>query len=327
MPYLCRPIKDFSGKMISRRNIRVKVMQTLYSLSAIDPMTARKSELQQGMELLNEKLSRSLDSFAAVILYTISVAQYAEKDAHLRASKYVPTAEDLGVNTKIAGNEFIWQVLSNETFKEKVKQSKLDDLINHEWVKKLYVQLVASPAYADYIAVNERQPKSEKAIIAYIWNELVLKNEILQEIFTDEMPGYEDDQEMIAMLMENFFRSHQNITFLNLLSGEKKEYAYDLLKTVLEKETYCMELIQPKLVNWEAERVAVIDILLLRMGVCEFLYFPTIPTKVTINEYIEVAKSYSTPQSGQFINGVLDNIRKDLERTNEIRKQERTRKP
>lgn len=301
------------------------MMQTLYSLSATDPLTAKKNELQQGMEILNEKLARSLDSFATAILYTISVAQYAEKDAHLRASKYAPTAEDLGVNTKIAGNEFIWQVLSNETFKEKVKDSKLDRLIDPEWVRKLYLQLVQSPEYITYIAAQER--KNEKAIIAYIWNELIVKNETLQEIFADELPGYEDDREMIGMLMENFFRSHQNINFLNLLSGEKKEYAYDLLKTVLEKEDYCMELIQPKLVNWEAERVAVIDILLLRMGVCEFLYFPTIPTKVTINEYIEIAKNYSTPQSGQFVNGVLDNIRKDLERADLIRKQERTRKP
>jgi N utilization substance protein B len=94
----------------------------------------------------------------------------------------------------------------------------------------------------------------------------------------------------------------------------------------MDKEAFCMELIQPKLNNWDAERVALIDLLLLRMGVCELLYFPTIPTKVTINEFIEVAKMYSTPQSGQFVNGVLDNILKDLERENKIVKQERNRK-
>jgi N utilization substance protein B len=129
------------------------------------------------------------------------------------------------------------------------------------------------------------------------------------------------------MLMDNFFRNAQKVNFLSLISGEKREYAQELLRTVLEKDDYCMELIRPKLVNWEAERVAQIDMLLLRMGVCEILYFPTIPTKVTINEYIEVAKLYSTPQSGQFVNGVLDNILKDLEKEGKVRKQERTRKP
>ena len=97
-------------------------------------------------------------------------------------------------------------------------------------------------------------------------------------------------------------------------------------RQVLENEDYCIELIPPKLINRDAERVALIDLLLLRMGVCEMLYFPTIPTKVTINEYIEIAKQYSTPQSGQFVNGVLDNMLKDLERENLIRKQERNRK-
>jgi N utilization substance protein B len=310
--------------MISRRNIRVKVMQTLYSLSAMDPATAKKTPLQQGIQLLDEKLNRSLESFTAGILYAISIAQYAEKDAHIKASKYI--AADNAVNTKIAGNEFIWQVLSNETFAAKVKEGKIDALIDEEWVKKLYLQLVQTEAYTEYTGANERNPKSEKAIIRYIWEELILKNETLQEIFTDDMPGYEDDREMIGMLMENFFRSHQKVNFLDLLSGEKKEYAYDLLRTALDKEAYSMELIEPKLKNWEAERIAQIDLILLRLGVCELLYFPTIPTKVTINEYIEVAKMYSTPQSGQFVNGVLDNIRKDLEKAGQINKQERAKK-
>ena len=102
---------------------------------------------------------------------------------------------------------------------------------------------------------------------------------------------------------------------------------HDLLHSVIDRDGYTMELIQPKLQNWDADRVALIDLMLLQMGVCELLYFPTIPTKVTINEYIEIAKLYSTPQSGQFINGVLDNILKDLEKENKIKKQERTRKP
>src|SRR5690606_17495936 len=124
-----------------------------------------------------------------------------------------------------------------------------------------------------------------------------------------------------------FFKSSSKINFLKLISGEKSEYAHSLLNTVLDKEQYCTELIQPKLINWDSERVALIDMLLLRMGVSELLYFPTIPTKVTINEYIELAKLYSTPQSGQFVNGVLDNILKDLTKENKIHKEERTRKP
>lgn len=314
--------------MISRRNIRVKVMQTLYSLHSIKegPNNGMNTDMKQGFALLNEKLSRSLDVFTTAILYTLEVARYAERDAHQRASKYVPTADDLVVNTKIAGNEFLWQVFSNETFKEKVKESKLERYIDAEWIKKLYVALAKTDEYATYITAEERQPKSEKAIMQFIWEELIQKNNALQEHFTDELPGYEDDREMVGMLMENFFRSPKGINFLSLISGEKKDYAHDLLKTVLQREEYMMELIKPRLVNWESDRIPVVDLLLLQMGVCEFLYFPTIPTRVTINEYIEVSKIYSTPQSGQFINGVLDNILKTLEKEDKIRKQERTPK-
>ncbi len=312
--------------MISRRNIRVKVMQTLYTLTTMEPGELEKNK-KLGSSILNEKLSRSLDLFTISILYTFRVAQYAEINAMQRASKYLPTAEDLNVSTKIAGNEFMWQVLANQTFAEKIKEAKIEHFVDDEWIKKVYQLLVKTPEYKEYAAKQERSGKEERAIIQFIWEKMILENEQLQEYFSEELPGWEDDREMTLMLMENFFKSNTKINFLNLISSEKSEYAHNLLHTVLEKGSYCMELIQPKLINWDADRVALIDLLLLRMGVCELLYFPTIPTKVTINEYIEIAKQYSMPQSGQFVNGVLDNILKDLTKENLIHKQERTRKP
>jgi len=300
-------------------------MQTLYTLETMEPEEQEKNK-KLGSTILNEKLNRSLDLFVISILYTVRVAQYSEMDAHQRASKYLPTKEDLSVSTKIAGNEFLWEVLSNQTFEEKVKGAKLDHYIDEEWIKKIYISLAKTQEYQDYIAENSRSPKSEKAIIKFLWEKQILGNEKLMEHFADELPGWEDDNEMTLMLMENFFKSNSKINYLSLISTEKREYAHLLMQSVLDKKEYCMELVEPKLINWDAERVALVDLLLLRMGVCEFLYFPTIPTKVTINEYIELAKLYSTPQSGHFINGVLDNILKDLEKENKIRKQDRLRK-
>ena len=311
--------------MISRRNIRVKVMQTLYTLETLDPGEVDKNK-KLGATILNDKLNRSLDLFVISILYTVKVAQHAEADAHHRASKYLPTKEDMSVSTKIAGNEFLWTTLSNQTFAEKVKEGKLEHYVDEEWVKKLYSSFIKTNEYQEYAAENSRNTKSEKAIIKFLWEKQLLANESLMEFFTEELPGWEDDREMTLMLMDNFFKSHSKINFLSLISTEKREYAHSLMQTVLDKKDYCMELIEPKLINWDSERVALVDLLLLRMGVCEFLYFPTIPTKVTINEYIELAKLYTTPQSGQFINGVLDNILKDLETDNKIRKQDRVRK-
>ena len=300
-------------------------MQTLYTLATSETGDI-ESRKKLGSNILNEKLTRSLDLLTISILYTLRTAQYAENDSIQRSSKYLPSKEDLNVNTKIAGNEFLWQVLSNQTFAEKVKESKSEYFVSEEWIKKIYQQLSKTPEYLTYISEQSREPKTEKAIIQFIWQKLILENEALQTYFSEELPGWEDDRDMTLMLMENFFKSSSKINFLSPVSGEKKEYAYELMNTVLEKEAYIMQLIQPKLINWDAERIALIDLILLRMGVSELLYFPTIPTKVTINEYIEVGKLYSTLQSGQFINGVLDNILKDLEKEKMIQKQERVRK-
>jgi N utilization substance protein B len=182
---------------------------------------------------------------------------------------------------------------------------------------------VKTPEYAQYISEEGRDLKTETAMFRFIWEGLMQKNESFLEHMSDELPGWEDDAPMMFMLMDNFFKSIQRVNFLALITGEKQTYAMDLLRTVLDKDEYTMELLNPKLVKWESDRVAIIDLILLRMGVAEFLYFPTIPTKVTINEYIDLAKMYSTPQSGQFVNGVLDNLLKELEKDGKIRKAER----
>ena len=130
----------------------------------------------------------------------------------------------------------------------------------------------------------------------------------VEEYFTN----WDDDCEVINQLILSWFQKPGAFNFMEIISKEKLGFAKDLLQTVSDKKEVCMDLIKPKLKNWDPERIAVLDMILMQMGVCEFLYFETIPPKVTINEYIDLAKAYSTPQSGQFVNGILDNIHKDL---------------
>lgn len=310
-------------------------MQSIYALDAyaVTPTEKEQGAVAQSLEeleksgirVLVEKIQRSSDLFALMLLYISKVAQFAETNARQRASKYLPTEADMQVSTKIAGNTFLWELLENATFQEKVKEDKLERFIDEERVKKMYQQLIQSEPYHEYIAEQSRSNGAEKQILLQIWRKEMVESEDFQEYIGDEWSGWEDDKEMVVMLVENYFRSHKNVNFLQFISSEKREYAYSLLKTVLQKDDYCMELIKPKLKNWDAERVAIIDLILLKMGVAELLYFPTIPTKVTINEYIEIAKNYSTPQSGQFVNGVLDNLLKELTSENKIRKIERTK--
>jgi len=157
-------------------------------------------------------------------------------------------------------------------------------------------------------------------MLEFILNTVLLPNESFQAHIEENFTNWDDDVDMILQLLQSFLQKPQTFNLQDMVGKEKWDFARNLLQTVLEKREVTMELIRPKLKNWDPERIALLDMILMQMGVCEFLYFETIPPKVTINEYIDLAKEYSTPQSGQFVNGILDNIHKDLVKENRMHK-------
>lgn len=302
--------------MISRRNIRVKVMQILYIIEAADNQIAFKNPVDE----LQKQLDRSRELFVYLLYFLTEVARYAETSAQKRASRNLPSREDLNVNIKIAGNEFLWQILENASFQKALELDAPEKYIDKDLVKKIYTNLTETDKYKEYISLRGREKSKEKEIIKLIFVQLMLPNESfithLEELFTN----WDDDADMMDQLMLNFIQKPAGYNLQEMLSPEKWDFAKTLLTTTLDKKEYCAGLIKPKLKNWDAERIAVLDMVLMRMGVCELLYFETIPTKVTINEYIDLAKDYSTPQSGQFVNGILDNIHKEMLESGKIRK-------
>ncbi len=304
--------------MISRRNIRVKVMQALYATESLEESVSNPSP--GSSQLLQKHFDQSRQLLIYLIHFITEVARYAETDARQKASKHLPTEQDLNVNTKLAGNELLWQILESPNWKEALKQDKPQLQVDSELVRKLYLELVDKDAYKAYIAIAGRDKKGEKALLDLIFQELMLANEAfithIEELFTN----WDDDADMMVLLVNNYLNKPGTYNFTELLSREKKQFAFSLLETTLDKKELTLEYIKPKLKNWDPERIAVLDMILMRMGVCEFLFFETIPPKVTINEYIDLAKEYSTPQSGQFVNGILDNIHKDLVKENKMHK-------
>ncbi len=302
--------------MISRRNIRVKVMQTLYSIETME------FDIKPGQEIrtLQKHFDHSRQLFVYIIYFITEVARYSETSAVLRASKHLPSREDLSVNIKSAGNELVWRILEDSSYQKNLKDDKLEYLLDKELVRKMYLELVRTTEYQEYIAIEGRDKKGEKDILNFIFNDLLLPNEDFIYHIEELFPNWDDDCEMIILLIQNYLQKPGSYNFNEMLSTEKWLYAKNLLLTVLDKKELTLELIKPKLNNWDSERIATLDMILMQMGVCEFLYFETIPPKVTINEYIDLAKDYSTPQSGQFVNGILDNIHKDLVRDNTMTK-------
>ncbi len=156
--------------------------------------------------------------------------------------------------------------------------------------------------------------------IDYIYSNLLITNEDFTNHVEEFFNNWDDDCDMINLLVQNYLIKPGTVDFQKMLSTEKWNFAKDLLLTVLDKKALTLEMIKPKLKNWDPERIATLDMILMEMGVCEFLFFETIPPKVTINEYIDLAKEYSTNQSGQFVNGILDNIHKELVKEEKLNK-------
>jgi transcription antitermination protein NusB len=303
--------------MISRRNIRVKVMQTLYTLSTRD--NVKPGEPQS---LLQKHFDQSRDLLQYFIYFITEVASYAEKDAHMRSNRHVPSQQDLNVNTKIAGNEWLWKIKEDEGIRKVWAEAKPQNRIDTELVKKMYKELAESDAYKNYITVQDRNKKSEQEILFYIFEHILLNNENFIAHLEENFSNWDDDSDMTAQLVKAYLQKPGSSDLTEFISAEKLQFAKTLLSTVLEKNDHLLEFILPKLKNWDAERLAALDMILMKMGVAEFLYFETIPPKVTINEYIELAKEYSTEQSGQFVNGILDNIHKELAEQGKLHKTE-----
>ena len=302
--------------MLSRRNIRVKVMQTLYSIESMNKDTRPGEPLQ----ILKKNLENSQQLFTYLVYFMVEVVRFSEKDALQKSQKYLPTESDLSINTKIAGNELVWSILENSSFQKSVEKFNTKYLVNDDLVKKTYFALVNSSDYKDYIALQSRDKKSEKNILEFIFSDLMLPDDYFLSDVEEKFIHWDDDAEMMIVLMAKFLQKPSAFDFNQMIGEEKMKFAIDLLEAVIDKDGFCLELIKPKLKNWDSERIALLDMILIKMGVCELLYFETIPTRVTINEYIDLAKEYSTEQSGHFVNGILDNIHKELLEQNKIHK-------
>lgn len=291
-------------------------MQTLYTIETTD----EQAQANKFNKLLDKHLEQSRQIFVYLLHFITRIARYAETDSRNRSSKHLPTEQDLNVNIKIAGNELLWKILEYPSYQKAVNDIKPQQWDDNEFIRKIYVQLADSDVYKEYISIQERNRKSEKSILEFIFTDLMLANDDFISHMDDHFIHWDDDAEMMNQLVMNFLQKPGNADFQDMLGEEKRKFANDLLQTVIDKKEFCLELIKPKLKNWDAERIAVLDMILMEMGVCEFLYFETIPTKVTINEYIDLAKEYSTAQSGHFVNGILDNIHKDLLAQNKLHK-------
>jgi transcription antitermination protein NusB len=233
--------------MISRRNIRVKVMQTLYALE-----TGGQSGLpEETAKILEKHFTQSRQLFLYLIYFIVELAEYAETDSRRRSGKHLPTHADKNINIKLAGNELIQKILNEPTYQKAIKADKPQLLENTDLIKRLYQELVETEEYKKYVSVIERDRKSEKEILDFIFTHLVLPNELFEAYIEEIFTNWDDDAGMMVQLLPGFFNKPQSYDLQEMLSKEKWEFAKNLLITAQEKKEVTMDLIKPKLKNWD----------------------------------------------------------------------------
>jgi transcription antitermination protein NusB len=307
--------------MINRRNIRIKVMQLLYVIDANNDPTAIKSPVG----LLQKNFDKTRELFVYLLHTMLQVALYSEVDSKHRAAKNITHYDDLNVNTKIAGNIILWQILEEKSYISATEILKPQLFLDKDIVRKLYQTLLETDEYKLYVSEQSRDKKSDLKILSHIFNFIMLPSELYTSDTEDRFANWQDDIEMLQNIVNTFLGRVQSIEMIEMLDDEKWQFAKNLLTTCIDKNEYLMTLIKPKLNNWDSDRIPALDLAIILMGLSELLYFETIPTKVTINEYIDLAKEYSTAQSGQFINGILDGMHKELMAQGKINKVDFTR--
>ena len=270
--------------------------------------------------LLQKEFDKTRNLFVFLVHLLHQVALYAEVEAGQRASKNLPNASDLTVNTKLAGNSIVWQTMESDNFKKAIEIVKPQQWIQDDIVKSIFRSLSETPTYLSYINEQSRDKAKDKDILKFIFGNLIIESDNILEYIGEHFTNWEDEGDVMIGFIMNYLQKPNAVDFLDLVGDEKNKFATDLLKTAIDKKTITEDIIKPKLNNWDPERIAMIDMILLRLGVCELLYFDTIPTKVTINEYIDLGKEYSTEQSGHFVNGILDNIHKEMVASGKIQK-------
>lgn len=293
-------------------------MQTLYCIETMH------HEMRPGesLTILEQKLQHTRELITYLCRFLADIALYSEKDALQKSRKHLPSESDLNVNTKIAGNTLLWQILENPSFKKSATAFKTAYLVNEDLIKECYKSLKNSVEYKNYTQALTRNAKDEKAILEYIFSGMMIENDAFINEIEEKFIHWDDDGDIAIIMVQSALQKPETFDFSTITGMDKYQFATELLTCVLDKNSYALDIIKPKLKNWDPERIAIIDMILLKMGVCEMLYFETIPPKVSINEYIDLGKEYSTDQSGHFINGILDNIHKELLSQNKIQKKQ-----
>lgn len=310
--------------MLGRRSLRVKTMQVLYGYEMNNSLSLLALEQQ-----LERTIEKTVSLYLAYLVYLNELAQYSLVDAAIRLAKFIKTEEDKNTNTHLAASPLLKNLFENDTWNAFLAKHKTQALVDKEIVKSLFNQLKTKQRYKDFCANNSPSVQQQNELLVYIVKKILADNDLLESVLEEHFGNFDDDSFLLLHLLQKQLESLKEdanpailIEAVQTWNAEQR-FPLELLKQYHRHHEDITKIIEPNLKNWDLERIAILDMTLMKLAVCEMLYMPTVPVKVSINEYIDISKIYSTPKSKDFVNGVLDKIKFQLIESGQIKKQGR----
>ncbi len=308
--------------MLNRRYLRIKVMQALYGYFQSD-----EKDLGKGEKEMFNSIDKIYDLYIYLISVIIELRDVAENISEDAKTKRLPTKEDLNPNKKFIDNQLIKQLSENISLKREMTQRKITWQTEGELIKKIFLAVKNSEEYSKYMSSEVASYEADRDFIAEAFKHCIADFELLNHFFEEKSIHWIDDIRLVhSMVVKTItsFKENSEPTFslmpLYKDAEDDKQFVKDLYRKTALQDKETEKLIAEKTKNWEVDRIAMMDVLLMKMAIAEILDFSSIPVKVTLNEYIEISKLYSTPKSKIFINGILDKLVVDFKSQNKLAK-------
>lgn len=308
--------------MVNRRHIRVKVMQSIYAMhqNGSDDLVKEEKFLYYSIDAIQ-------DLYLIMLSALIEICKKETVFLHLSSKKHLATPQERKPNEKFIKNAIFQILAENNSLSIALENRKIDNWnLNDDYILLLLNDIKQSKLYENYMRNAVNTFEEDKEFIVDLFMEVIVPNEKLYDYLEDNKLTWIDDIPVVNTEIIKQLKAIKNIEEGGFRvpklfkDNEDKDFVRDLFrKTVLNERELAKEY-DDKTPNWDSDRIAEIDTIILKMAICEFLKFPSIPVKVTLNEYLELAKEYSTPKSSIFINGILDNLVKELETNKRIQK-------
>lgn len=306
--------------MLSRRQLRIKAIKALYAhlKSDSDNMIASEKNMMNSID-------KTYDLYFQMMTLPVELVHYAQQRQELAKQKKLPTYEDLHPNTRFIDNAVIRMIADSDTVNDRMAARKLGWSKYPELIRTLYNQLAATDYFQAYMSAPESSFKADAALLATFFEKELQECPMLDDVLEEQSILWSDDLGFVLTLVirtiSNMRQSHADVKMLpEFKSDEDAEFVKTLFEKTLINYNERLEYIEKFTRNWDVERIIFMDNLIMATAITELVSFPSIPVKVTLDEYIDIAKFYSTPGSSTFINGVLDKIVEALTEEGKLKK-------